>query len=256
MVYDALYSWCRYVRGETHSWNPQRDPRAGLMGTLLLSRSEVERLLPLADCIEAVRGWFPCVGSTGRSLGPVVSALHAPAGGFHFKAAGMGGYIAGKLNANFPGNPARGRPTIQGLVLLCDAEQGEPLGVFDSTAITALRTAAATAVAARFLAREDARVATIVGCGAQGRRADPGAQPGAAARASLRLRSRPSAARNKFAADMGVELGIEVSATTDLRTCPAVSQICITCTPSKTSADSTGRRQCRDLHRRGGRRQR
>jgi hypothetical protein len=68
-------------------------------------------------------------------MGPVVSALHASGGGFHFKAAGMGGYMAGKLNANFPGTRRGARPTIQGLVLLCDAEQGEPLGVFDSTAI-------------------------------------------------------------------------------------------------------------------------
>ena len=80
------------------------------MGTLLLSRSEVEQLLPLADCIEAVQEGFLAL-ARGAVMGPVVSALPASGGGFHFKAAGMGGYMAGKLNANFPGNPARGRPT-------------------------------------------------------------------------------------------------------------------------------------------------
>ena len=141
--------------------------------------------------------------------------------------------MAGKLNANFPGNPARGRPTIQGLVLLCDAEQGEPLGVFDSTAITALRTAAATAVAARILAREDARVATIVGCGAQSR---------AQIRALNLVRPLervytydlvPLRAK-KLAGEVGVELGIEMSAVSDLRSALSMSQICITCTPSQT----------------------
>jgi ornithine cyclodeaminase/alanine dehydrogenase-like protein (mu-crystallin family) len=105
--------------------------------------------------------------------------------------------------------------------------------VFDSTAITALRTAAATAVAARFLAREDARVANIVGCGAQSR---------AQIRALNLVRPLnrvyacdldPHLAQ-QFAADLTVELGIEVSATTDLRSALAVSQVCITCTPSKT----------------------
>ncbi|HEY7028653.1 MAG TPA: ornithine cyclodeaminase family protein [Gemmatimonadales bacterium] len=202
------------------------------MSTLLLCRSEVERLLPLADCIEAVQAGFLAL-ARGELLGPVVSALHAPSGGFHFKAAGMGSYIAGKLNANFPGNPAFGRPTIQGLVLLCDAEQGQPLGVFDSTAITALRTAAATAVAARYLAREDARVATVVGCGAQSR---------AQIRALNLVRPlhrvyaydlEPLRAQ-QFAAEIGAELGIESSVAADPRRALSVSQICVTCTPSKT----------------------
>ena len=52
--------------------------------------------------------------------------------------------------------------------MLADAEHGEPLAVMDSGSVTALRTGAATAVAAKFLARPDARVATLVGCGVQG----------------------------------------------------------------------------------------
>jgi alanine dehydrogenase len=202
------------------------------MSTLLLSRSEVERLLPLAECIEAVQESFLAL-ARGDLLGPVVSGLHASEGGFHFKAAGLHGYVAGKLNANFPGNPARGRPTIQGLVLLCDAEQGEPLGVFDSTALTALRTAAATAVAARFLARDDARVVTILGCGAQSR---------AQIRALNLVRPlervyahdvEPQLAQ-QFAAEVGAELGIESSPVSEIRSALSVSQVCITCTPSRT----------------------
>src|SRR5439155_21246619 len=64
--------------------------------------------------------------------------------------------------------PAVGLPTIQGTIVLADAANGTPLAIMDSGSVTALRTGAATAVAATFLARPDARTATIVGCGVQG----------------------------------------------------------------------------------------
>jgi alanine dehydrogenase len=208
------------------------------MSTLLLSRSEVERLLPLADCIEAVEGAFRSL-ARGEILGPAVSALHVPGGGFHFKAAGLAGYMAGKLNGNFPGNPQRGLPTIQGLVLLCDSEEGRPLGVFDSTAITALRTAAATALAARLLARKDARVATIVGCGAQSRHQVRALNLVRSLKRVYACDLDPALAQ-RFAAHLTAELGVEVTATTDLRSALAVSQVCITCTPSKTPLIRSG----------------
>jgi ornithine cyclodeaminase/alanine dehydrogenase-like protein (mu-crystallin family) len=68
--------------------------------------------------------------------------------------AGTGSYFAAKINANFPTNPReRGLPTIQGVVALFDAVTGRPLALLDSIAVTTLRTAAATAVAAKYLAR-------------------------------------------------------------------------------------------------------
>src|SRR6185503_9521282 len=63
----------------------------------------------------------------------------------------------------------RGLPTIQGVLVLFDATNGVPLAVMDSMAITSLRTAAASAVATRLLARRDAHTATFVGCGVQAR---------------------------------------------------------------------------------------
>ena len=98
-------------------------------------------------------------------------------------------YVALKLNGNFPGNPAaRGLPTIQGAILLCDGETGALLAMIDSIEVTLRRTAAATALAARYLARRDAETILICGCGAQGR--------GAARRAA-----RDAAARRAFAWD-------------------------------------------------------
>ena len=99
--------------------------------------------------------------------------IHVPQGGFHIKAGALRlgrPYFAAKTNANFPNNPAaHGLPTIQGVIVLADAEVGTPLALLDSIAITTLRTGAATAVAAKYLARPDARTAAIIGCGNQGR---------------------------------------------------------------------------------------
>ena len=70
--------------------------------------------------------------------------MHAVEGSFHVKAAQLGAerpYFAAKLNANFPHNgPRHGLPTIQGVVVLCEAVTGQPLALMDSMAITALRT--------------------------------------------------------------------------------------------------------------------
>src|SRR5262245_62408844 len=60
-------------------------------------------------------------------------------------------------------------PNIQGIIMLCDGDNGYPLAIMDSIEITILRTGAATAVAAKYLARDDSKVATICGCGNQGR---------------------------------------------------------------------------------------
>src|SRR5947208_1323823 len=137
----------------------------------VLTRGDVLELLTLRDCIVAVEDAFR-LHAEGRTLGPGVLAVPAEGGGFHVKAAGLVGersYFAAKTNANFPDNARRyGLPTIQGTVVLADARTGELLAVMDSGSVTALRTGAATAVAAKFLARPDARSATIVGCGVQG----------------------------------------------------------------------------------------
>jgi len=119
--------------------------------TLLLSRRDVADLLTLAECVAAVEEAFR-QHARGRALPPAILGVPAEGGGFHVKAAGlrMGGrvYFAAKTNANFPGNPGRsGLPTIQGIVLLFDGENGVPLAVLDSIEITILRTGAATAAA-------------------------------------------------------------------------------------------------------------
>jgi len=137
----------------------------------VVTDAEVATALDWDRCIAAVEAAFRSHGA-GRA-GPIgVLGLAVPGGGFHLKAgvlAGERSYFAAKVNANFPDNPERyGLPTIQGLVVLCDATTGTPLAVMSANELTRRRTAAATAIAARWLARPDASVATIVGCGVQG----------------------------------------------------------------------------------------
>jgi alanine dehydrogenase len=125
-----------------------------------LDRDAVRKLLSIGDCIDAVERVFRD-GGEATSLG---------IGHFHVKAAIVGNRFAAKVNANFTDNPARfGLPTIQGLIILSDAERGTPLAVLDSMEITTLRTAAASAVAAKHLALRDAKTLAIIGCGVQGR---------------------------------------------------------------------------------------
>ena len=205
--------------------------------TLLLSRTDVADLLPMDACIEAVERAFRLHGE-GRADPPGVLSLHARDGSFHVKAGVLDlgrRYFAAKTNANFSGNPERfGLPTIQGVLLLADAERGTPLALMDSAEITALRTGAATAVAARYLARPDAAVVTVCGCGTQGR-----AQLRALAvvRAVTRTYAvdRDSTRAAVFAREMSKVLGIEVVAQDDLDAAVRASDICVTCTPSRRS---------------------
>jgi ornithine cyclodeaminase/alanine dehydrogenase-like protein (mu-crystallin family) len=141
-------------------------------GTLLLTREDVTAVLTIEECTAAVERAFKLYGE-GKTQRPGILGLHARDGGFHIKAGILElerPYFAAKVNGNFPLNMNRfGLPLIQGVIVLCDAENGYPLALMDSIEITIQRTGAATAVAAKYLARSDSKIATICGCGNQGR---------------------------------------------------------------------------------------
>lgn len=187
--------------------------------TLILCRRDVVDLLTLHDCTDAVERAFR-LHAERSTLGPGVLGVPAAGGGFHIKAAGLVGersYFAAKTNTNFPENPRRfGLPTIQGTVVLADATTGEPLAVMDSGSVTALRTGAATAVAAKRLARPHARTATIVGCGVQGE-IQLAAVAGALPLQRAWVFDTDHARAESLAARAAVGLGLRVEAGTDLR---------------------------------------
>jgi alanine dehydrogenase len=205
-------------------------------GTLIIKRSEVVSLLSLGECIGAVEAAFR-LNEEGQSLPPGVLETLTGDGGFHIKAAGLKlaakTYYAAKVNGNFPHNTSRsGLPTIQGVIALYDGENGYPLALLDSIEITILRTGAATAVAAKYLARPDSKVATVFGCGVQGR-----VQLKSLAQV-LRLErvyafDQDETMSGRIAAEMSEELGIEIIPVQDLPGAVGRSDVCITCTPSR-----------------------
>ena len=140
--------------------------------TLLLTRSDVAALLTIDDYIASIERVFKVYGE-GKTDAPGILGVHAPNGGFHIKAGVLDldqSFFAAKINANFPQNATRfGLPLIQGVIVLCNAENGLPLAVMDSIEITIQRTGAATAVAAKYLARKESKSLTVCGCGNQGR---------------------------------------------------------------------------------------
>jgi ornithine cyclodeaminase/alanine dehydrogenase-like protein (mu-crystallin family) len=144
--------------------------------------------------------------------------------------------VAAKLNANFPENRVRhGLPTIQGVVALFDGDDGRLLALLDSIEVTRLRTAAATAVAAKYLSRPDASRVTLFGCGTQGH-----VQLQAVSRVRpLRhvvAHDRERAAAAHLARVLGPELGTDIDVAGDevferIR----ASDIVITCTPARSA---------------------
>lgn len=204
--------------------------------TIVLTRRDVAQLLDLRSCIAAVERAFRMHGE-GRAPAPAIAGVHVRHGGFHVKAGALElgrPYFASKTNANFMGNRARfGLPTIQGTIVLHDAESGFPLAVMDSIEISILRTGAATAVAAKYLARRDASVVAVAGCGEQGRvqlRALAHVLP--MTRASVWDIDRRRA--DRMATELGTELSIEITAVDDYRAAAGEADVCITCTPSET----------------------
>jgi alanine dehydrogenase len=207
---------------------------------LLFARSAVERLLDLDATIAAVETGFRGLGA-GEAISSGVLGLQLPGGGLHVKAAVFPGsqsgrlYLAAKLNVNLPGNPGeRGLPTIQGVVGLFDAVSGRPLALMDSMAITVLRTAAATAVAAKYLASSRPGPSlTIIGCGAQ-----------AFAQVAAVHRVRPlgmvwavdrdPAAARRLASALGARLAIPADVAEDHGAATRRSELIVTCTPSTT----------------------
>jgi ornithine cyclodeaminase/alanine dehydrogenase len=140
---------------------------------LYLSQADVAAAGPaMADIIEALQTAFAEKGA-GRTEMPPKPGVH-PGGGDNFIHA-MPAYIPGlksaglKWVAGYPGNPQRGLPYITGLLIYNDVETGLPLAVMDCVWITAMRTGAATALSAKYLARPDSSVAGVLGCGVQGR---------------------------------------------------------------------------------------
>ncbi len=203
---------------------------------LFLDRGDVAALLPMGACIEAVERAFRAHAEGSLPAPPGVLATHVPGGGFHVKAATLGsapGYYVAKINANFPANPERnGLPTVQGMIGLFDASDGQPLALLDSIEITTLRTAAASAIAARYLALPEASSMLVCGCGVQGRAHLRALQ------AVRRLRrvvafDRDADRVEAFIGELGPETGLDIEPAVSVAAAMSACEVVATCTPGR-----------------------
>ena len=139
---------------------------------LYLSRRDVEKVdLPMSDIIDALDRMFKEKGE-GKVEMPPKPGIHTMPDAFihampaYIPSLGSAGM---KWVSGYPDNQKKGLPYISGLLILNDPETGIPLSVMDCTWITAMRTGAATAVAAKYLARKDSCRIGILACGVQGK---------------------------------------------------------------------------------------
>jgi ornithine cyclodeaminase len=143
-------------------------------GIAALTASDVERLLPMADCIEAMAGAFRAIAD-GTAVQPLRQVTHVPngAGSLYSMPAYLpspdGGTLSVKLITLFHGNARVGLESHQGLIVLFSGEHGEPLALIEAASVTAIRTAAVSALATRYLSLPDSSVLAILGSGVQAR---------------------------------------------------------------------------------------
>jgi ornithine cyclodeaminase len=136
----------------------------------IINRREVKRLLPMAACIDAMAEAMRAASSGAVSMPP---RLFAPLADDSGSLGLMPGstldppYFGAKVISLRFDNPSKGLPTVQGYVSLFDHDTGRPLALIEGSSVTAIRTAAASGLATRELARQDARSHGIFGTGVQ-----------------------------------------------------------------------------------------
>ena len=194
--------------------------------------------MTLADDRASAEEAFKALALGHATVAPPMH-IAAGEGGFHAKGASLrradgAAFVAVKINGNFPGNPLRnGLPTIQGAILLSDARDGSLLAIMDSIEVTLRRTAAASALAARYLARRDAATLTLCGCGEQAR-AQLAALDDEFSLRRVYAWDLESRAAELFAEEMSAQLNLDIRCIRDLATATKSSDLIVTCTTSRT----------------------
>ena len=206
---------------------------------LYLSREDVEAVdLSMADIIAALDEMFREKGQ-GKVEMPPKPGIHTRPDAFihampayipSLEAAGM------KWVSGYPGNQARGLPYITGLLVLNDPLTGIPLAVMDATWITAMRTGAATALAARYLARPDSSTLAVLGCGVQGR-SNTHALAALFDLKKVRAFDPRPERTGAYASDIQDQLGLEVEAAADPRAAMRGADLVVTAGPMSKNPD-------------------
>jgi ornithine cyclodeaminase/alanine dehydrogenase len=203
---------------------------------LLLSRSDVASVLTMPDCLTAVEAAFAEL-ARGETLMPQRSVIRVDQ--HKGLCLGMPAYVGGGVNALglklvtvYPENPTKhGIATILGTLLLCDPATGAAVAIMDAGYLTAVRTGAASGVATKYLAREDAKTCTVFGAGAQARTQLEAIQLVRPLERVRVLDVVPEAA-GKFAEEMGAKLGIDIAAGEDAHEAVSDADIVVTASSS------------------------
>lgn len=204
------------------------------MALRVLTQSDVTRLLPMAECIEAMAAALRALAQ-GRAQLPLRTVLRLSEGRGLFgvmPAELLDPHALGaKIISVFPGNEGTGLDSHQGVVLLFDVRTGTPEALLDASSITAIRTAAVSGVATRALARPDAGDLAILGSGVQAR---THLEAMAAVRPLTRVRvwSRRADHADSFARWARHHLGIEVEPAGDPARAVAGADLICTVTAS------------------------
>ena len=207
------------------------------MAILILNHRQVQELLPVEECIDVQTRALKALAE-GLVYQPLRSAVVAPgAGGVlglmpSYKT-GPGRALYGlKSVCVFPGNSALGKDIHQGAVLLFSGETGELLSMMDASAITAIRTAAVSAVATRLLANEDAGDLAIIGAGVQAKvHLDALARVRTIRKVRVAARSLESA--GKFADEMTGKTGLEIEPANSVEAAIRNADLIVTATTSR-----------------------
>ena len=143
------------------------------MEPLFVNKQKIASLLPMEECIAVMEKMFRSMAA-GECLQPLRNIMRLPDGsgvlGMMPGYAAKLGVMGIKVISVFHANSESGLPSHQGIVMLFDAKNGQPLMLFDALEITAIRTAAASAVATKLLSRENSSTLAIIGSGQQAKR--------------------------------------------------------------------------------------
>ncbi len=204
------------------------------MSTVVLTQSEVRRLLPMDVCIELMADALASLGR-GDAINPLRSGIRVPDMGVLGMMPGYLGSPAAlglKVVAVFPGNHGTEFDSHQGFVALFETEHGLPVAIMDASEITAIRTAAASGVATRLLAREDASDLAIIGTGVQARTHLEAMMEVRAVRC-VRVFSRDEERRSEFAERESARRGVPVEAVASAREAVDGADLICTTTSSR-----------------------
>jgi len=206
--------------------------------TLLLSKDDVASVLTMEDCLAAVENAFGEL-ARGAAVMPQRAVIKVEGQGGLFL--GMPAFIGGDLNALglkvvtvYPDNPSKhDLPTTLGTLMLCDPATGKAVAIMDAGYLTAVRTGAASGVATKYLAREDAKTCVVFGAGVQAKKQLE----------AMKIVRPPQKtyvidiaadARDRFATEMGEALDLEVIPTEDVEAAVREADIIVTASSSHT----------------------